>query len=360
MQQNPNKFISVSDIRRLEIGLTSLCNAGCPLCSRHVYGTSTVRNELPLGSMTYENFKKVTDELGSLTNNIELTLGGVYGDPIACPSILDILKYAVNFYKKITVDTNGGIKSVDFWKELGVLSQLHDNKLEVKFSIDGLSDTNSLYRINTSYEKIMDNARNFINAGGYASWKFIVFKHNEHQIDTAKKLSKEMNFKKFRILHTNRFPNGGKQFVESDAYSNKINSVVHYVTKSGFLLEPSSLAEVSNKEQRIADKTIINCKSIEQGYLYISHDFKLWPCCYFDGVRIYDNNFKYYWNNVTSIYGQEFNDLNKLSIQQILNSEYFINYLPEGWSGNKPRCQECFNICGSYNYRKTKMEVLEN
>ena len=57
---------------------------------------------------------------------------------------------------------------------------------KVIFAIDGLEDTNHLYRVNTNFNKIMENAKAFINAGGIARWDFIAFAHNEHQIEEAK------------------------------------------------------------------------------------------------------------------------------------------------------------------------------
>ena len=53
----------------------------------------------------------------------------------------------------------------------------------VDFNIDGLQDTNHVYRKNTNFEKIIDNASAYIRMGGIAEWNYIVFKHNQHQID---------------------------------------------------------------------------------------------------------------------------------------------------------------------------------
>ena len=51
--------------------------------------------------------------------------------------------------------------------------------------LDGLEDTNHIYRRYTDWSKIERNAKTFLNAGGKGSWVFIVFKHNEHQVDEA-------------------------------------------------------------------------------------------------------------------------------------------------------------------------------
>ena len=47
-----------------------------------------------------------------------------------------------------------------------------------RFAIDGLEDTNHIYRRNTDWVKIVQNATAYIAAGGRAEWDFIVFAHN--------------------------------------------------------------------------------------------------------------------------------------------------------------------------------------
>ena len=39
--------------------------------------------------------------------------------------------------------------------------------------------------------------RAFINAGGRARWDFLIFAHNEHQVDEAEALATKWGFKSF-------------------------------------------------------------------------------------------------------------------------------------------------------------------
>ena len=39
--------------------------------------------------------------------------------------------------------------------------------------------------------------KSFINAGGSIPWEYLVFKHNQHQVEDAKKLAKELGFQEF-------------------------------------------------------------------------------------------------------------------------------------------------------------------
>ena len=55
------------------------------------------------------------------------------------------------------------------------------------------------------FSKIIKNATAFISNGGHAEWAFLKFKHNEHQVETARQLSVELGFKKFSMKNTSRF-----------------------------------------------------------------------------------------------------------------------------------------------------------
>ena len=50
----------------------------------------------------------------------------------------------------------------------------------------------------------MTNVKSFIQAGGEAHWEFLVFKHNEHQVEEARNLAREMGFKEFYLKKRRR------------------------------------------------------------------------------------------------------------------------------------------------------------
>ena len=72
------------------------------------------------------------------------------------------------------------------------------------FSIDGLEDTNHVYRKNVNWEKLMANVNAFIAAGGSAHWDMLVYKHNQHQVDACEQLARKMGFKWFRAKVSKR------------------------------------------------------------------------------------------------------------------------------------------------------------
>jgi hypothetical protein len=114
------------------------------------------------------------------------------------------------------MNTNGAIQSTFFWHALGLLfNQPQDYCV---FSIDGLEDTNHVYRKNVNWEKLMSNVQAYIAAGGSAHWDMLVYKHNQHQVDACEQLARDMGFKWFRAKVSKRgftdrleFPIGWQQ-----------------------------------------------------------------------------------------------------------------------------------------------------
>jgi dTDP-4-amino-4,6-dideoxygalactose transaminase len=61
------------------------------------------------------------------------------------------------------------------------------------FATDGFSGEHELYRKNTNWHKIIENAKTFIAAGGRAKANTIVFKHNEDRIEELKQFLLDYN-----------------------------------------------------------------------------------------------------------------------------------------------------------------------
>ena len=59
---------------------------------------------------------------------------------------------------------------------MGKLYKKHKTS-RIVFCLDGLHEELSLYRINASYDKIIENALSFMEGGGKAEWRMIIFKH---------------------------------------------------------------------------------------------------------------------------------------------------------------------------------------
>ena len=82
---------------------------------------------------------------------------GHLGDPMMNPKIAELAQLTKC---RTSVTTNGSIGTKETWQTLAQLG------VEGRFSIDGLEDTNHLYRQDVQWSKVMERAKWFIDAGG--------------------------------------------------------------------------------------------------------------------------------------------------------------------------------------------------
>ena len=191
------------------IELTDKCNARCVQCSRNFVddlGNLNERPNLCLTEITIDQYKDIFKDYLHKTKTINFC--GNMGDPLFAKDILAITEYSFSHVLRpdkglLKIYTNGGFRSKKWWSEYGNL--LKDKTHEVNFAIDGLEDTHHFYRTNTRFHRVIENATAFIEAGGTAEWSFIRFGHNQHQEDDCRKLAKQLGFKKFTAVNTQRF-----------------------------------------------------------------------------------------------------------------------------------------------------------
>jgi len=111
-----------------------------------------------------------------------------------------------------------GAKNEEWWKELaGVFGRMG----AVIFSVDGLADTNHIYRQNVVWDNVERSMRAFTAAGGRGRWDFLIFEHNQHQVDEAEELSQTMGFEKFVAKKTGRFVTATSEKKESHQAVNR-------------------------------------------------------------------------------------------------------------------------------------------
>ena len=176
-------------IDEYQIEITSYCNAACPQCPRDHTGQG-INPHMPLTHLNRDTIDRAFPvELCQRLRQIFLC--GSYGDPIMHPDLLDILRdfRAKNPELWLYMHTNGGVHDAEYWREL---ASIIGNQGQIDFGIDGVGDTLSVYRRNVKFSKVIENAQAFIKAGGRAQWNFIVFRHNEHQVNQAQAMAKEL------------------------------------------------------------------------------------------------------------------------------------------------------------------------
>lgn len=232
----------------LHIEPTTVCNARCPQCDRE---TDPTFDRSKSTHLTVSQIKRSLDP--DLIQNLrKVFLCGNYGDPAAGRYTQEIFKFFKQQNSKITLgmNTNGGLRSAQWWRSL---AQLLDGPEDyVVFSIDGLEDTNGIYRIGTTWSKIIANAQAFIAAGGSAHWDMLVFEHNQHQVSQAQQLAQRLGFTWFRSKVSRRFQSKPVTFLKPPRDYTK-------PTEPGL---------------------VIDCQAIRENSIYINAAGVKYPCCW--------------------------------------------------------------------------------
>lgn len=245
----------LKNVKVLHLEPTSRCNAACPQCARYCDDGVTLNPNIQIQDLALHNLIKKLDN-GFVEQLEKMFMCGTYGDPAASNYALSIFDWFRNINPQITLgmNTNGSLRSPNWWSLLGNrLNRLEDYCV---FSIDGLGDTNHIYRRNTIWSKIMTNTQAFIASGGRAHWDMLVFKHNEHQVDECKQLAKDMGFVAFRAKVSKRFVN------------KPING-----------LEPP---EVYKPDLTYGS---VSCHALNERSIYMDYRGNLLPCCWLSAEK---------------------------------------------------------------------------
>ena len=266
-------MIQLEKIQHLHMEFSSLCNARCPLCPRNLFGYP-YNSGYEETSLSLELIKKSLsiDFIKQLANGI--LINGNFGDFTANLESIQIFEYFKSCYPKlrIQISTNGSARNADFWRELGKFSNI-----TIAFCLDGLEDTHAIYRQDTNFNKILQNAKTYMEAGGKAVWKMIRFDHNSHQIEEAQELSKKLGFAEFEIIDHGR--NTGPVF---DRNGKLIRTMGNYTgfTDIEDIIKFQSDPNKTYSHKPYTQELTHDCFTKKKNSIYIAADGRVYPCCY--------------------------------------------------------------------------------
>jgi len=327
-----------TEIENIHVEITNFCNAACPKCPRNDNEFIDVETKV---NKHYESIDTHHLDIEIFKKNINLEYTphlkgihfcGCFGDAIAHPQLLDFITYLTIDFPNIEcrISTNGGLRNEDFWIKLADLL----NKLKkgyVVFAIDGLEDTNHLYRKNVNWKKLENNFRAFIKNNGQAGWQFIFFEHNYHQLKEVEKRAADEGFKGVITLSSMR-----------EDYKNLPKKHKH----PKFTKEFKDVEKISNvnAEYKFLDnesKLIVECDSFKRKNIFIKADGTIWPCSEHANTL---NTDSFVFQLKNNLYLKEKNSLYNYLIQEIFQNEYFEKIKQMHTIGNF--CVSCKRTCG--------------
>ena len=318
-----------NSVDEIDIEHSSICNAACPQCTREFTpGDYSWFPQTWLPNEFYEN--RIPQEVYNNLKNIYFS--GMVGDPCTAPNFLEVCRIirrkAPQVY--ITVSTNGGMKSSKFWTEL---AGIFGDKGTVKFAIDGLEDTNHIYRVNVKWDKVIANVTAYRKAGGRADWQYIVFKHNEHQVEEAEALAKSLGFEHFIFKRSNKFL-VDDLFELTNQGGNGVK--IEYPTQEQYvhpLIFQRDRVSRIKEALTITEGSPIACEAQQKKTCYVSAEGFFFPCVYTaTSVHLYKfkplpDKFMELWNE----HGKDKVNLLKTDWNDVITSE-FLTQLSEGWN----------------------------
>ena len=253
-------------VNTLHIEASSFCNARCPGCPRNAYG-------YPLeGFYDERNLKidQLKEILSQFTDVYHILYCGNHGDPMMNPDIAELCDFDDKY---VEVATNGGIGRLETYKKLA------EQNTRIIFGIDGLRDTNHLYRQGVKWDNLMERVKTFISAGGKATWQFIRFQHNMEQTEQAKKLSEDLGFDHFFTMDVGR---NNMPAIQSD------KTISHWILPPNKDAKPQDFdvdaylemrynpINLNKKKYKVGE---ISCEHVN-GSVYVNSSGDLFPCCY--------------------------------------------------------------------------------
>lgn len=330
---------------KLQFELSSMCNALCFGCVRTDYDTFNNKKYMIPDKeyITFDLFKKIVTA-PEFKTAIELEFCGTIDDPLMHPEFIEFLDFAADHAPKrftVQIHTNASLRNAAYWTRLAEVLKKH-KKHYLKFNIDGLEDTNKIYRQNTSWDKIMDNAQAFIQAGGRAYWQYLIFPWNAHQVDLAQQLSVDMGFKGFTARHD--------RSIATEWGLERIQ----FLKKQNTSMPMTVTLEQLNKNNEHIINNNIRCNNMEKKMFFIGYDGRLWPCCFLHNGKFSLNEGKTEILNkrLFEAYGDmDWNNMYVKEISDILNHSFYSNDLLASWEsrehgcGKTDRIYRCTEIC---------------
>ena len=316
-------MLKIEDIQAIHFEITSRCVARCPFCSREQkirdYGNHDI---------TLADFKRLPQTF--IAQLKRLSFSGNFGDVCANPEFVDMVAYIKSVNPHVTMDgeTNGSLQNEQWWRRLG--AGFHQGSLI--FALDGLGDTHHLHRRGTRFDRVTRNLEAFVTGGGNAYWKFIVFEHNENQIEAAESHAGDLGCRGFFVVSSREYTSHLKKPKTLDV---EIKRDIYH----------TYLDRLSGKERRAL------CKPFNEGSIYIAADGTVHPCCFAHCMYITEHNRAFdFIVPLIEQYRSQINFKTK-TIEDIIEGPYF-----EAVARQSPTNDYCQLKCNRY--RKKVREKL--
>ena len=283
-----------NEINTVHLEITQHCNAACPMCDRNENGgldNQHIRDNLQ--ELTLNDCIDIFphDFIAQLKT---MYMCGNLGDPISARDTLEVMQWFrdCNPDMWLSMNTNAGMQSAEWW---GDLARVIGRNGCVIFSVDGLEETNHLYRQNVKWKLVERNMKAFIAAGGRARWDYLIFEHSECDVERAEQLAKEWGVEKFMKKKTGRFVTTDSTAKQTHQAKNRKGADMQKLAKPKkaeyqnlALLKQKEIEKTYGSMMDYYNQAKIKCKvsnPVEKS-IFITAEGLVMPCCWTAG-RMY-------------------------------------------------------------------------
>jgi hypothetical protein len=91
----------------------------------------------------------------------------------------------------------------------------------------------------------------------------------------------------------------------------------------------------------------ISCRTFKKNEIFVDEIGRVWPCCFWHAESVANPDFKEFYKELTDKVGKDWNSLHHHSIQDILGSYVFQDFLPNSFAKKIPKCVTCIAKCST-------------
>lgn len=269
----------------LTIDPCNLCNLKCELCPSGLRMPGRKQS-----IMRFDVFKKLIDECGPYLWDISLFN---WGEPLLNKELFRMIEYAKAYRIEIAVSTN-----LNYFSE-EICKKLIESGLDVLIvSLDGASqDSVQRYQKGSDFELVVSNMKRIVELKNeldsklpLVQWRFLVNRFNEHEIEKAKTLARQLRIDKLEI----------SPFRCNMADELFLNNESQYQNVKSWLPEDEELSMYDYERKRKKTRKTI-CRLLWSDSV-MNPDGSISPCCAswqerYDFGNIQSSSFREIWNN---------------------------------------------------------------
>ena len=185
-------ILTSEDMTAIRLEFTTSCQLKCPGCWRN---SLLIKNIITQGYLKPNDLKTLLEDSG--LNHLKLIICTANGESLLNPHFVELLKICYDHNIQTSADTGFNLNHITDEQ----IEVIVDTKMpSIILSIDGASqETYSKYRVGGNFDKVIENIKRLQAykqkvGSEYPEllWRMIIFNWNIHEIDTARKMAKDL------------------------------------------------------------------------------------------------------------------------------------------------------------------------